>query len=187
MSEGRRASMEGLEGRTLFSTTLFSAGLCLPPSPAPTPSGPVVSSPTPTPTPRHHHHHRTPSSPVPVALVPLLLGQWQGDVVDANGPVGSTLAVNVTQSKTGELFAKLGFTGSLGFQGSAQFTYDSVTQHFRAWVVSPKLVVKIEGKPFIDSDRLPEFQGEIQFYTRKAAFKGQFTLQQSDIQPRPAL
>jgi hypothetical protein len=133
--------MEGLEGRVLFSTTLFSTGLCLPPSSAPTPSGPVV--PTPTPSVGHHHHHRAPSSSVPVALVPLVLGQWQGDVVDASGPVGSTLAVNVTQSKTGELFAKLGFTGSMSFAGSAQFTYDSTTQHFRAWVVSPKLVVKI--------------------------------------------
>jgi hypothetical protein len=185
MNQGLRTSMEGLEGRVLFSSTLFSTGLCLPPSSAPTPSGPVVSSPPPTG--GRHHHHRAPSSAVPVALVPLVLGQWQGDVVDANGPVGSTLAVNVTQSRTGELFAKLGFTGSVMFGGSAQFTYDSVTQHFRAWVVSPRLVVKIEGKPFVNSDFLPEFQGEIQFYTRTGAFKGQFTLQQSDIQPRPAL
>lgn len=184
MRESFSASVEGLERRVLFSTNLLSTGLCLPTSSVPPSTGPIVSSPAPG---TGRHHHRAPSSAVPVALVPLVLGQWQGDVVDPNGPVGSTLAVNVTQSKTGELFAKLGFTGSLSIQGSAQFTYDATTQHFRAWVVSPRLILKIEGKPFLDSDFLPQFQGEIQFYTRAGAFKGQFTLQQSDIQPRPAL
>jgi hypothetical protein len=122
-----------------------------------------------------------------VALVPLLLGPWQGDLVDPSGPVGTALAVNVTQSKSGELFAKLGFTGQMNYQGSAQLTYDGATQHVRAWVVTPRLIVKLEGKPFVDSDHLPEFQGQIQIYTRRGALKGQFALRQSDIQPRPTL
>jgi hypothetical protein len=177
--------MEGLEGRTLLSVAMFAPPLCLPPSSAPPSGAPVVSSPTPTV--HHHHHSSAPASAIPVALVPLLLGQWQGDLVDPNGPLDTSVAANITQSRTGELFAKLDFTGGVPFHGSAQVTYDSVTQHSRAWIVSPKLVVKIEGKPFLNSDNLAEFQGEIQIYTRKGALKDQFTLVRSDIQPRPTL
>jgi len=189
MREGCRVSVEALEGRVLFSTAIFSPALCLPPSSTPTPTGPVASSPTPappppapTPTVRHRHrHHRAPSAtPIPVVPVPVALGQWQGDLVDSNGPAGTSLAVNVTQSKSGELFAKFEFTGSLSLRGSTQVTYDSTTQHFRVWIISPKLVMKIEGKPFTNSDGVTQLQSEIQYYTRRGAFKGQVTLQHSD-------
>jgi hypothetical protein len=184
MSEDCGVSIEGLEGRVLFSTAIFAPALCLPTSTLPAPAGPVVSpapAPAPTTTVRHHHHHHAPAAtPIPVVPIPVALGQWQGDLVDANGPIGTSLAANITQSQNGELFAKFDFTGGLSLHGTAQVAYDSVTQHFQVWIVSPKLVVKIEGQPFTNSDGITQLQTRIQYYTRHGAVSGQVTLQHSD-------
>ncbi|MDB5320271.1 MAG: hypothetical protein JWN40_1902 [Phycisphaerales bacterium] len=171
------ALMEGLESRQLMSTVLTSGGLCLPPGRPSTPGQtqpPPPPPPTPTPpatVPKHRHHRAAAGAQPLVALVPLLLGNWSTD----------SLEVTVSQSRTGELFAKASFTGAIPFQGSAQLTYTSATGQFALFVVSPKLVVKFSGTLVTTNRETPEFQGLLQSYTRRGAFKGSFTLQKTEL------
>jgi hypothetical protein len=172
------ALMEGLESRRLMSTFLTSGGLCLPPGrpstpgqnqtpPPPSPS----PAPAPAPVPKHRHHRAAAGAQPLVALVPLLLGNWSTN----------SFEVTVSQSRTGELFAKASFTGAIPFQGSAQLTYSSATGQFSLFVVSPKLVVKFSGTLVTANRETPEFQGLLQSYTRRGAFKGSFTLQKTEL------
>ena len=156
-------SMERLEPRGFFSVTLVTGGLCLIPPP--------VHAPTPAPVPApRHQHHRTPAS-----ASPSLVGNW------ATGD--TSLQVQVSQSRSGDLFAKVAFTGGTSFQGSAQLTYSKATGQYTMWVMSPKLVVKFSGTLVISDRGTPEFHGSLETYTRKGAFKGQFVLQKSDFPP----
>jgi hypothetical protein len=112
-------------------------------------------------------------------LVPLLIGAWNANHFTSDGTVDASLAVRVSQSRSGELFAKVGFTGTESFQGTAQLSYNSKTGHFTLFVVSPKLVVKFEGS-LVTSRDAPEFHATMQSYTRRGAFKGQFILQKTE-------
>ena len=159
-------SMECLESRRLLSATFATGGLCLlpPPTRAPTPA-PI---PVPT-TPRHHHRsHAAVTSPSPI-------GNW------ATGD--AALNVQVSQARNGDLFAKVAFTGATSFQGSAQLTYSSTTGQYTMWVMSPRLVVKFSGRMATTG----EFQGSLETYTRKGAFKGQFVLQKTNFPPAGSL
>jgi len=101
----------------------------------------------------------------------MLVGEWGAD---------DRLAVRLTQARTGELFAKVAFTGPIPFQGSAQITYNGATGRFTLFVLSAKLVVKFEGA-LIPDPELPVFSGSLHSYTRNGAFKGQFTLQKTQL------
>ena len=165
-------SMEGLESRRLMSASFATGGLCLIPPPvrAPVPA----PTPAPTPTPARHHHHRTHATAPP----PTPVGNWAGVHV-TNDSVDASLHVQVSQAKNGDLYAKVAFTGVTSFQGMAQLTYSRKTGQYTLWVMSPKLVVKFSGTLVNDNPNSPEFRGSLEAYTRKGAFKGQFTLQKA--------
>jgi hypothetical protein len=159
-------SMEGLESRRLMSATFATGGLCLIPPPA--------HPPTPVPTPVHHHHHHRARAAAPS---PTPVGVWAANSLDA------TLQVRVSQARSGDLFAKVAFTGASSFQGSAQLTYSSTTGQYTMWVVSPRLVVKFSGTLVAANREAPEFHGSLEVYSRKGAFKGQFVLQKTQFPP----
>ena len=169
-------SMESLESRRLLSATLVASGLCLIPPPAHAPA-PVP----PTPAPVHHHRHRSHAA----AATPGPLGDWAGIHV-TNDSVDASLQVHVSQAKNGELFAKVAFTGSTSFSGSAQLTYNRTTGQYAMWIMSPKLVVKFSGTLTTDSRGTPEFHGSLESYTRKGAFKAQLILQKAASPAQPA-
>jgi hypothetical protein len=95
--------------------------------------------------------------------------------------------VRVSQTSNGDLFAKVAFTGAASFEGSAQLTYSSATGQYTMWVVSPRLVAKFSGSMVTANREAPEFQGALETYTRKGAFKGQFVLQKTNFPPAGSL
>jgi hypothetical protein len=169
MNGSVRPSMEALELRRLMTATFATSGLCLIPPP--------TYPPTPVPTPMHHHHHRARAA----APSPTPLGDWVGDSTDA------FLQVRVSQARTGDLFAKVAFTGDRSFQSSGQLNYSSTTGQFTMWVMSPKLVVKFSGTLITDIRNAPEFQGSLESYTRQGTFKAQFVLQKTNFPPAGSL
>jgi hypothetical protein len=170
MNGSVRPSMEALESRRLMTGTFATGGLCLIPPPA--------HPPTPAPIPVHHHHRHRAGAAAP-SLTPV--GDWAANSIDA------FLQVRVSQARTGDLFAKVAFTGDRSFQSSGQLNYSSTTGQFTMWVMSPKLVVKFSGTLITDIRNAPEFQGSLESYTRQGTFKAQFVLQKTNFPPAGSL
>jgi hypothetical protein len=153
-----------------MSATFATGGLCLIPPP--------IHAPIPAPTPvRHHHRHRARAAAP--SLTPV--GDW------AANSLNGILQVQVSQTRSGDLFAKVAFTGATSFQGSAQVSYSSTTGQYTMWVMSPKLIVKFSGTLETANRDVPEFHGTLESYTRKGAFKAQFMLQKTNFPPAGSL
>jgi hypothetical protein len=130
-----------------------------------------------------HHHHRhgvtrsLPGGAPRNALTSTLLGNWIGSHYseDDQQTPDATLSLRVTQGRSGDLFAQMDLTGAGAISKSSQILYNNKTGHFTLYVVTPKLVVRMEG--LLTSNReTPELQVSIQRYTPTGAYKGTFTL-----------
>jgi hypothetical protein len=132
----------------------------------------------------HHvgHHHYSAKRSLPGgaprnALTSTLLGNWIGAHYsdDNQQTPDATLSLRVTQGRSGDLFAKLDLTGSGAVSKSSQILYNNKTGRFTLYVVTPKLVVRMEG--LLTSNReTPELRVSVQCYTPTGSYKGRFTL-----------
>ena len=130
---------------------------------------------------RHHHQSLKRSLPGGAprnALTSTLLGNWIGSYsADDPGPQtpDATLSLRVTQGQSGDIFGQVDLTGPAGISKSSQILYNNKTGRFTLYVVTPKLVVRIEGR--LTSNReTPELRVRIQCYTQTGSYKGTFTL-----------
>jgi len=159
MNGSVRPSLEALESRRLMTATFATGGLCLIPPPIHVPA-PV------------HHHHPSHAAPSPTPV-----GDWLASSDNA------ALQVQISQARSGDLFAKVAFTGATSFQSSGQLNYSSTTGQFSMWVMSPKLIIKFSGTLVMGDRQVPEFHGSLETYSRKGAFKAQFMLQKTNFPP----
>ena len=112
------------------------------------------------------------------ALTSTLLGNWIGShSSDDHGPQtpDATLSLRVTQGRSGDIFGQVELTGPGAVSKSSQILYNAKNRHFTLYVVTPKLVVRMEG--LLTSNReTPELRVSIQCYTPTGSYKGSFTL-----------
>ena len=127
-----------------------------------------------------HHHGVTRSLPGGAprnALTSTLLGNWIGSHYpdDNQQTPDATLSLRVTQGRTGDLFGQVDLTGAGAVSKSSQILYNNKTGRFTLYIVTPKLVVRMQG--LLTSNReTPELRVSIQCYTPTGSYKGSFTL-----------
>jgi hypothetical protein len=130
----------------------------------------------------HHHHHHGVTRSLPGgaprnALTSTLLGNWIGSHYseDDQQTPDATLSLRVTQGRSGDIFGQVDLTGPGAISKSSQILYNNKNGHFTLYVVTPKLVVRMEG--LLTSNReTPELRVSIQCYTQTGSYKGNFTL-----------
>jgi hypothetical protein len=188
---------EMLESRQLLAApSVFLGAECLPSAPpppvfgqpsAPLPSSPAPSNPSAPSDPTSPGHHPTPNKPKPKPKptpkpkpnpkpVPAaqLVGEWAGRHAEVDGDVEGGMTLRVGKVK-GDLFGEVTFDGPLAFEHTSRLNYSAKTGRFTLYVVSPKLVIRVDGA-VTGRGNNARLEGDVQYYTKQGAYKATFAL-----------